>query len=255
MDAFGELLRHTPQFKGKGRLISRWLRTRKGERTRLLPGGLRLRLDMTIPYEATVWMGWEERQELLALQRLLGPGDSFVDCGANIGLWSLVAAPIVGAEGRVDAFEPNPEVAARLSEHAMQSPVIHVHAVALAEQTGELTFEAAAHHNLGRVSASGTVAVRATTLDMALERPPTGIKIDVEGYELEVLQGARRALEHRPWIVMEFNRGHVNAASLSAWPVHRLLSDLGYGAQTVHGESLPDGWAPARGYANVLYEA
>ncbi len=255
MDVLAELLRRTPRFNGKGRITSYWLRSRSGQRTRVLPGGLRMSLDMTIPYEAMVWIGWEEQEELRALSRLLHPGDSFIDCGANIGLWSLVAAPIVGPEGQVDAFEPSPDVARRLAAHAAQSPVIKVHAAALSDRPGSVTLDVGSHHNLAHISDNGTIAVAATTLDAALERPPSGIKIDVEGHELQVLQGAREALAQRPWIVIEFNKLHVEARRLGDWPVHELLAGLGYGVSTLGGERLDADWAPEFSYANVLYRA
>jgi FkbM family methyltransferase len=255
MDLLAELLWRTPPFKGKGRVLSHWVRTRKGRRTRVLPGGLSMSLDMTIPYEAMVWIGWEEQDELLALARLLGPGDSFVDCGANIGLWSLVAAPLVGTSGNVEAFEPSPNAAARLAAHAAQSSVIRVHAAALADEPGSVTFDVGETHNLARISDNGSITVPATTLDAALERPASGIKIDVEGYELQVLMGAQETLAARPWIVVEFNKQHVTAPRLGDWPVHTLLTGLGYRAGTIDGAAVDDGWAPRFGYANVLYQA
>jgi FkbM family methyltransferase len=255
MDLLAELLRRTPPFKGKGRLLSHWVRGRSGQRTRVLPGGLRMSLDMAVPYEAMVWIGWEEQSELLALSRLLHPGDSFVDCGANIGLWSLVAAPIVGSNGSVDAFEASPDVAARLAAHAAQSPVIRVHAAALSETPGSVRLDVGSTHNLARISDEGTVSVPATTLDAALDRPPSGIKIDVEGHELQVLRGARETLAQRPWIVVEFNKQHAGARRLGEWPVHEHLSALGYRAGTVDGEALDAEWTSRFGYANILYRA
>jgi FkbM family methyltransferase len=254
MDVLAELLRRTPPFEGKGRVFSYWLRTRSGRRRRVLPGGLEIALDMTVPYEATVWIGWEERDDLMALSKLLRAGDTFVDCGANIGLWSLVAAPLVGPEGHVVAFEPNPQTATRLAAHAAQSPVIEVHAAAVSEKSGTLTLDPGDHHNTTHISASGTLSAPAVTLDATLKGAPSGIKIDVEGFELPVLLGARETLSHRPWIIVEFNREHTDAQRLADWPVHKLLADLGYGAHTVLGQRLDGDWLPEFGYANVLYQ-
>ncbi|MCW3067655.1 MAG: hypothetical protein JWL67_280, partial [Solirubrobacterales bacterium] len=106
-----------------------------------------------------------------------------------------------------------------------------------------------------RISDNGSITVPATTLDAALERPASGIKIDVEGYELQVLMGAQETLAARPWIVVEFNKQHVTAPRLGDWPVHTLLTGLGYRAGTIDGAAVDDGWAPRFGYANVLYQA
>ena len=253
MDVLAELLRRTPSFRGKGRIVSHWLRTRGGQRSRILPGGLEIALDMSVPYEAMIWIGWEEQEELRALRQLLHSGETFVDCGANIGLWSLVAAPLVWPDGRVVAFEPNLAVAKRLADAAVQSSVIEVHAVALSDKPGVLALDAGREHNLAHVSNEGVHSVAATTLDAVLERRPNGIKIDVEGYELNVLRGAVGALAHRPWIIVEFNKQHSAALRLAEWPVHEHLTGLGYSAHSAGGERLADGWAPRHGYASVLY--
>jgi FkbM family methyltransferase len=255
MDVLAELLRRTPSFRGKGRIVSHWLRTRSGQRSRVLPGGLEIALDMSVPYEAMIWIGWEEQEELRALRQLLHPGETFVDCGANIGLWSLSAAPLVWPDGRVVAFEPNPVVAKRLADAAVQSSVIEVHAMALSDEPGVLPLAAGREHNLARVSGEGEHSVAATTLDAVLDRPPDGIKIDVEGYELNVLRGAVDALRHRPWIIVEFNKQHSPAQRLAEWPVHEHLTGLGYRAHSVGGERLAGEWRPRYGYASVLYRA
>ena len=253
MDVLAELLRRTPNFRGKGRIVSHWLRTRGGQRSRILPGGLEIALDMSVPYEAMIWIGWEEQEELRALRQLLHSGETFVDCGANIGLWSLVAAPMVWPDGRVVAFEPNLAVAKRLADAAVQSSVIEVHAVALSDKPGVLALDAGREHNLAHVSNEGVHSVAATTLDAVLERRPNGIKIDVEGYELNVLRGAVGALAHRPWIIVEFNKQHSAALQLVEWPVHEHLTGLGYRAHSISGERLADEWTPRHGYASVLY--
>jgi FkbM family methyltransferase len=255
MDVLAELLRHTPSFKGKGRIVSHWLRTRSGQRSRILPGGLEIPLDMSVPYEAMIWMGWEEQEELRALPHLLHPGETFIDCGANVGLWSLVAAPLVWPDGRVIAFEPNPSVAKRLAGVAVQSSVIEVHAAALSDAPGALQLTAGREHNLAQISSEGGLSVPATTLDAELDRIPHGIKIDVEGFELKVLSGAVEALSHRPWLIVECNAQHNTFARLADWPVHQHLTDLGYRAHTIAGGPLAGDWAPSSGYANVLYRA
>lgn len=255
MDPLAELIRRTPGFRGKGRIVSYWLKRGRGPRTRVLPGGLSISLEMSVPYEAMVWLGWEEREELEVLVRLLRPGDTFVDCGANIGLWSLVAAPLVGGGGRVIAFEPNPDSATRLTDHAAQSPAIRVHATALSEEPGLLSLDPGEHHNLTRVTSDGSIEVEATTLDLAVDGPVHGIKLDVEGHELQVLKGAHRVLSTRPWVVVEFNTLHTPARRLGEWPVHRLLTELGYRASAPGGDDLGSDWAPPFTYANILYRA
>jgi FkbM family methyltransferase len=211
-------------------------------------------LDMSVPYEAMVWLGFEERGELAALPTLLGPGDVFVDCGANIGLWSLTAAPLVAPGGAVIAFEANPSTTERLKVNAAQSAVIDVRNVAVADRAGPVGLAPGDHHNVARVVEGGAITVQAVRLDDELPLPPTGIKIDVEGLELEVLQGAVEILrEHGPWVAVEFNTEFGTARRLADWPVHVFLTDLGYSPHSFDGVELGADWAPDWGYANVLY--
>jgi hypothetical protein len=108
-------------------------------------------------------------------------------------------------------------------------------------------------HNIARVSDEGSLSVPATTVDDHVKLPPTGIKLDVEGHELAVLRGAPRALEHRPWIAVEFNTELSPVRCLQDWPVHQHLEQLGYVATDFAGRRLSVGWAPPELYANVLY--
>ena len=249
-----EFLRRTGHFRGKRRLLRLWSRHQRGTRTRVLPGGLTISLDVRSDYEAHIWLRLEERAELAALPGLLSPGDVFVDCGANLGLWSLVAAPLVGDRGKVIAFEPNPRTAERLSRNAEQAHgVIDVRAIAVTDRQGRVRLDPGDRHNVSRVSPTGTIEVPATTLDQALDAPPTGIKIDVEGQELAVLRGARRVLEGRPWLAIEFSAEHSPSRRLGDWAVHSHLDSLGYRPFTFHGEQLGGDWRLRRDYANLLY--
>jgi FkbM family methyltransferase len=213
-------------------------------------------LDVRSEYEARIWLGLEERAELAALPRLLAPGDVFVDCGANLGLWSLVAVPLVRDRGKVVAFEPNPQTAERLSRNAAQaSGVIDVRAIAVTDRQGRVRLDPGTGHNLSRVTPSGTIEVPATTLDRALDAAPTGIKIDVEGEELAILKGARRVLESRPWLAIEFSAEHAPGRRLGDWAVHAHLDALGYRAFSFRGEQLSGDWRLRRDYTNLLYRA
>ena len=256
MDPLAKVLQGTGHFRGKRRLLRLWCRRQEGVRTRVLPGGLEMDLDLRSDYEAHVWLGLEERVELAALPNLLSPGDVFVDCGANLGLWSLVAAPLVGEGGRVIAFEPNPATAERLRRHARQANgVVEVHETSLGDRVGRARLDPGDSHNVARVSDSGAIEVEATTLDDALDASPAGIKIDVEGRELAVLDGGSRALEERPWLAVEFHADHSPSRRLGDWPVHDRLASLGYEPSLFTGEKLSADWRLRGDYRNLLYRA
>jgi FkbM family methyltransferase len=227
--------------------------------------------DLAVPYEAMVWLCQEESEDLRTLRALLQPGDWFVDVGANIGLWSVSAAEAVGGH-RIAAFEPNPATFARLQENARRNPrasEMQLVQCALGACDGEISLHCSDDHNVSSVlplaGSTRICRVPLRTLDSFLSSwsRVQGIKIDAEGFELAVLQGARALLSRdRPWLIVEFNTELAGTRTLGEWEVHRLLSPLGYRAapmprmsKTPHrsaADSLPESWT-TQGYCNLFY--
>lgn len=267
MDLLGHFLRVAPPFKGRERLIHRWVgRRRDDHRIRTLPGGAKIRCDMSIPYESMVWLRKEEEEDLAALRRVLRPGETFVDCGASIGLWTLTAATAVGAQGRVFSFEPNPMAFDKLSQNIRANApgeVVIALCAACGRETGMMPFLCSDEHNNSRMAeeADGDVMfVPVRTLDAALDGKIAGIKIDVEGSEYDVLLGARGILGRwRPWLCVEFHSALAGAGRLGNWRAHRFLRDLGYSCRRMAdagrepaGETPGDDWE-LQGYCNLFY--
>jgi FkbM family methyltransferase len=269
----GRLLRSagSRRFKGKGRLLHHWLEHRDpgyvGSRD--LPGGGRMICSFDMPYEAMVWARQEEETELQALQSLLSPGDHFVDCGANVGLWSLVAAGRVGPSGLVTAFEPNPSAFRRLTQNISASGAVGQRItainVAVAASPGEVLFETGTHHNLGRIvsaAAAGCIRVPAVSLDIQLaDAPIRALKLDIEGGEAAALRGAARILtKQRPWVWAEFNVTISGAARIGDWDVYALLHGFDYRCRriaTAPGRLLGPTIGPNETfnrYVNVLFQ-
>lgn len=153
-----------------------------------------------------------------ALVANLRPGQVFYDIGSNLGFFALLAARLVGPQGRVVAFEAEPEVAARLREHVSRNDFsnISVEEVAVWSEAGSVAFarsdpQCTPDRGLGHVEASAgsddSIQVPAVTLDdYARQRAPDFLKCDVEGAEVRVFQGALRLLsEKRPGIVCELH--------------------------------------------------
>jgi len=166
----------------------------------------------------TYFEGAGEEAVQQVLQKHLKPGMTFYDVGANIGLFSLIAARLVGENGRVMAFEADPEIAGRLREHLARNEFgwATVEEKAVWNEAKPLYFartdpQTSPDRGLGHVaSAAGveTIEVPGVTLDKFVEtdRSPDLIKCDVEGAEVEVFRGAQKLLkEKRPIIVCEMH--------------------------------------------------
>lgn len=239
VDVLGQILRLSGPvaFKGKSRLINYWLRSRFHEdrRARSFGNGASVVCDLRIPYEAMVWLRQEEENDLKVLRQLLRKGDTFIDCGSNIGLWTFTAAVAVGPDGSVLAFEPNDvprtKLEATLSRSQLRNVSVYPYAVGSENGTGHLAKNA--NHNVScmvRTAGTGTQPVPVVTLDsMRPDGKVAGCKVDVEGTEYEVLQGAVRLIQRsRPWFCVEFNTLLDGNTRVGKWKVHTLLKDFGY---------------------------
>ena len=148
------------------------------------------------------------------LARLVRPGDTVLDGGMNIGYMTLLAAALAGPSGRVLAFEPHPGLFREASANVerarggFQLAPVDLRQVALGEREGTATLvlpdEFGANDGTARVPAEGDdadgprIAVAMGTLDEAMAgRSAALLKLDVEGYEAQVLRGATRTLAER----------------------------------------------------------
>ena len=266
-DLMATFIRQTPHFKGKGRLIRYCVNRAETRelRVRRIPGGGRLLLDIAIPYEAMIWLMQEEQAELDFLKRLLRRDQTFVDGGANIGLWTLHAASRVGPGGRVIAFEPSPATFARLRKNVGDLTQVKIVNSALGSSNSQILLHCDSNHNVARkvdCLSPATVEVPCIALDSYLDVTVIhGIKLDVEGSEEDALRGAARILrQHQPWIIVEFNTLLAGTHCLGDWPVHNYLVEMGY-VGWLCGEDalncrlrsrLPFNWQ-ANGYWNLFY--
>jgi len=155
------------------------------------------------------WLGFNEWRTRRRMAELAAPGGVVWDVGANVGSYTLLAAALVGPEGRVAAFEPLPANVRYLREHVRLNDLANVDVLELAafDRSGPVRFHADVDRLLGRVHEEGEAVVEAVTLDDALARrlapPPDLIKVDVEGGEAAVLRGAEGVLaEHRPVLIV-----------------------------------------------------
>lgn len=151
---------------------------------------------------AIYFHGLPDYWEMKFLLDFLRPGDRFIDVGANIGLYTLLAAGAVGEAGVVEAFEPGQVPVKRLRENCAINRLVQVrvHEEAVGESGGTLDFSDGSEDCTGRVSpaaqAEGTRCVPLVRLDEALgDAPYAAAKFDIEGFEPFALRGMSRLLE------------------------------------------------------------
>ncbi|PKP72144.1 MAG: FkbM family methyltransferase [Alphaproteobacteria bacterium HGW-Alphaproteobacteria-5] len=144
------------------------------------------------------YTGLHEFSDMMLLLHFLREGDLFLDIGANIGSYSVLASGVCGA--RTVSFEPDPDTARYLARNIAINDLgkrATVHEVALGSHNGETAFTVGLD-STNRVAAAGAENVRTVPLrrldDIAGTGGPAMIKIDVEGYEEQVLDGATDCL-------------------------------------------------------------
>jgi FkbM family methyltransferase len=208
------------RWAARGLLMPLALLTGRGELSIL--GGLaaRLRLDARTfaPWGAqayAVLTGTHEIQVQQAIVRSARAGDHVWDVGANIGYLALVAARIVGPTGRVVAIEPDARCAGAIRRNALLNALdaIEVIEAAASQSTGTADLVVVRDRLWTRLASVGDhhqreacVSVRTIALDDVEGPPPTLVKIDVEGAELEVVAGMSRLLrDERPIVVCEMH--------------------------------------------------
>lgn len=245
--------RYFPDVRGKEFLLSR-LSQRVKEWphavTMTTTQGLIFDLDLAhSTHRFFYYHGYYDKDVTSAMVRFLRPGDIAFDVGANCGFHSLLASRLVGANGRVYAFEPLPVAFGRLKHHIVLNSARNIVAeqMALGRTRAEsfvnlfdgLPDTHASLISLPDVDDSFPCVVvpldefvngcgRVESVDL--------IKIDVEGSELDVLKGAYRTIaEYRPVLLVEVNFLTSEAAGYTSGDVMDFLSGLGYGLRVLRG--------------------
>jgi FkbM family methyltransferase len=186
-----------------------------------------------------------EANELDFVTNYLKPGMVVLDIGANGGLYSLLSARCVGNAGEVHAFEPGPSEFALLKHNIALNSLINVRAnqIALSDKDGTRSlgicsdgaFNSFSQNKLPQQIIKSWIDVDAMTLDTYASENRLKhidlIKIDVEGAELQVLNGAQRLLRSLtppPAILCEFSDTTLSAMGTSTPELWQAFEQLGY---------------------------
>ncbi|MBI5305138.1 MAG: FkbM family methyltransferase [Chloroflexi bacterium] len=180
--------------------------------------------------ESLYYCGTYEPGTLRVMAACLRAGDTMIDVGSNIGLMAIFASRIVGNTGCVHAIEPNPETIPLLRQNIAlnRADNIRVHALAFGSMPRDQDLYRGIALNRGAASLvapaqrdAPVASVRVQTCDEFIAQnvgaPPRFVKIDVEGWELPVLEGARQLLSipAAPILCVEYNRAtHTSAQDL-----------------------------------------
>lgn len=185
------------------------------------------------------YFGTYEKGTLALIDKLLQRGDVFVDVGANIGLMSIFASKKVGQEGRVIAFEPNPKTKTLLERNVALngSKNIHVEGFALSNEIKRGRIYDRWDINRGGASLiepdapTDSYPIDETTFSHYFDADEKIklVKIDVEGYELNVVEGAQQYILNSsspPSLIVEFSSNRTNTFGRETFPLFSFLSEL-----------------------------
>lgn len=207
-----------------------------------------------------IYVGLHEYDDMAFVLHLLRPGDLFIDIGANIGTYTVLAGKVVGAD--VMAIEPLPATFSHLENNIHYNRILSrvtAKNIGLAGQRGNLLFSAdldTMNHIVDASYQGSTVHVDVLSLDELLEgRHPFAMKIDVEGFETQVLSGGARVLADSGLqaIVIEVNE-HLHRYDRAEKTALNILRDAGFVSYTydARARTLTKSDAPST-YGNYVF--
>ncbi|MEM9080743.1 MAG: FkbM family methyltransferase [Verrucomicrobiota bacterium] len=233
MSGPGNIANH-PRFRklSKGLQQPVWVKTR-------WQAHLKCRLDDYVG-RSVAFFGDLDPKLSWVMKTVLRPGDTFVDVGANIGLLTTLGAQLVGPQGKVLAIDPQPKILDDLREAITTNNLSQVTLapVAVGEEETTLTLRvpvgnygsASLRNQFERDFESYPVPVRIFR-DLLLEhhcQTPRLVKLDVEGFEAEVIRGAGSLWQESPPPVVIFEFREPPSTRAENTDSGQLLANLGY---------------------------
>lgn len=199
-------------------------------------------LDLREAIQRQMFLGAYEPTESGWIRQCLGRGDTFIDVGANFGHYTTLAASLVGSEGQIFAFEPSPIANRVLEEAIVTSNIANIVLAksAVGKANGSVSLFLPTSRSLHSPSTLRSdpafleVEVPVVALDCFEPLKNIGqiklMKIDVEGYEPDVLAGAEHLIEARRIenIFCEFNSWWLSLNSTTPKQLLERFLDLGY---------------------------
>ncbi len=245
-----------------------------------LPGA-----DLSLTPSLVLSGEFERNDEQFVLSVVRG-GDWIIDVGANVGLYTLLAASRCGPFGRVFALEPNGETAAYLQRSVLMNwfqDRVRLLPLAASNETGDRTLEGTSSRlgdfrlkgaNSAEGAASLTYAIAGETIEKLVrvarlddlfpdDIPIRLLKIDAEGHDAQVLEGATRLIESRSiqYVMIEVSRDSTRAGIGALIAALRSLVDAGYRPSLSRADGTLQGiddferHIPAIGHVDMIFTA
>ncbi len=241
------LFRHVKQNEISQRIALWW-----GFRFRGTPKVVRLRTGQLMIVDPTdylqcliYYLGMFEPHCINLLEKLLKGGDTFIDIGGNIGLFSMVASSKVGAAGKVITFEPAPFHCETIRKNIRLNNFsnIDLYETALGDAPGEVELVMPKGGNQGSYSISFQsnaeheilkAVVPVSKLDDIVQKNKISlenlslIKMDIEGAEMLALGGMEELFKRLPSVLIEFNETALQRFGTSTRDLYTWFKDRGY---------------------------
>lgn len=232
-----------------------------------LTDNLRIYLYKDSVLSKLIFEGFEKDEEMF-INRHLSPGDVVFDIGANVGIHTLIAAAALGSSGHVYSFEPTPTTFDRLTENIMLNKLgatVSIYQAGLSDKTGTLTLNIAgggqdAWNSFAqnkRDTASSNVQVKVITFDDFVAENKIEIqkialiKIDVEGWEVNVLSGMAKLFERANFdadFLIEFTEENMFNAGSCCTELYNFMADKGYKWYSYNAETNQLTHSPLKTY-------
>jgi FkbM family methyltransferase len=214
-----------------------------------------------VRFPAAQYLGWMSIHGMKREQHIarhfrdhIHPGDTVIDVGANVGVYTMLAAELVGPSGHVHAFEPDPQSMSYLLTTVNRNRLtdrLTLWNVAASDHTANaqlyLDLKTARTTSLKADAYSPDAQVRqplvvgTARLDDLITQPPQFLKIDVEGAELAVLAGASRLLrDYHPVVLVEVLPDNLPSVTELLVSLGYSLADAGSGTALSSGEYTGD---------------
>ena len=217
----------------------------------LIDNGTKIILNKDSIYCKLIYFGFEE-SEIKFLRKFLKKGDTFIDIGANIGLYSIYASKIVNNNGKVIAFEPTPTTFERLRQNILLNNLTNIEAnnMGLSNKKSVLKLHIStdghdawnSFADLDNIVISEEINVNVDTLDSYINKKMIQniklIKLDVEGWEKYVIEGAANLLKRKdaPVFMVEFTEANAFASGYYLGEIYDFMKNHGYSWYSYNSE-------------------